>query len=209
MKTEKVLKHKNLLIALPIVVLCIVLLILVLVNTNHIGLTNTATIDEATVASTQHPVNRGERNKNVSYELNSEKRETLGDNVTVTGANVVSADDALLQSLGYKTGSYLVIKYEVNVLDSSYYYGPLFSEIDGMSVNGDSFAIAKDGTSVTPFSLTSILDKGSRYDCVSVISCKEMSKAMIGFNVLNKDKTNVVVLDIKNADGGSEGNEAE
>jgi hypothetical protein len=36
-----------------------------------------------------------------------------------------------------------------------------------------------------------------------------MANAMIGFNVLNKDKTNVIVLDIKNADGGSEGNEAE
>ena len=208
MKMEKVLKHKNLLIVIPIVVLCIVLLILILVNTNHTGLTNIATIDEATVASTQPPVNQGERNKNVSYALNSEKRETLGDNVTITGVNIASADDALLQSLGYKTGSYLVIKYEVNVLDSSYYYGPLFSEIDGVSVNGDSFAIAKDGTSITPLSLTSTLDKGSKYDCVSVIPCKEMANAIVGFNALNKDQTNVIVLNIKSADGGSEGNEA-
>lgn len=203
--SDKILKHKNLLIIVPIVVLAIIFLCIAIFAINKSPLTETSTMDEAIATTVEPTMDLGETNIKVNAVLGSKDRKVVNDYVVYTGSEFSSVDNSdVLKSIGYKSGSYVLVYYDITAKDSNRYYGPAYVSLNGGTYQSDSYILKENDKDVKNLSLATTLKSDTKYACVSVIKCDQFESAQIGFAT---DKI-TTMLQLESSTGGDV-NEAE
>lgn len=203
--SDKILKHKNLLIIVPIVVLAIIFLCIAIFAINKSPLTETSTMDEAIATTVEPTMDLGETNIKVNAVLGSKDRKVVNDYVVYTGSEFSSVDNSdVLKSIGYESGSYVLVYYDITAKDSNRYYGPAYVSLNGGTYQSDSYILKENDKDVKNLSLATTLKSDTKYACVSVIKCDQFESAQIGFAT---DKI-TTMLQLESSTGGDV-NEAE
>lgn len=203
--SDKILKHKNLLIIVPIVVLAIIFLCIAIFAINKSPLTETSTMDEAIATTVEPTMDLGETNIKVNAVLGSKDRKVVNDYVVYTGSEFSSVDNSdVLKSIGYESGSYVLVYYDITAKDSNRYYGPTYVSLNGGTYQSDSYILKENDKDVKNLSLATTLKSDTKYACVSVIKCDQFENVQIGFAT---DKI-TTMLQLESSTGGDV-NEAE
>ena len=203
--SDKILKHKNLFIIVPIVVLAIIFLCIAIFAINKSPLTETSTMDEVIATTVEPTMNLGETNIKVNAVLGSKDCKVVNDYVVYTGSEFSSVDNSdVLKSIGYESGSYVLVYYDITAKDSNRYYGPAYVSLNGGTYQSDSYILKENDKDVKNLSLATTLKPDTKYSCVSVIKCDQFENAQIGFAT---DKI-TTMLQLESSTGGDV-NEAE
>ena len=153
--SDKILKHKNLFIIVPIVVLAIIFLCIAIFAINKSPLTETSTMDEVIATTVEPTMNLGETNIKVNAVLGSKDCKVVNDYVVYTGSEFSSVDNSdVLKSIGYESGSYVLVYYDITAKDSNRYYGPAYVSLNGGTYQSDSYISKEIDKNVKNLSLT-------------------------------------------------------
>ena len=99
--SDKILKHKNLFIIVPIVVLAIIFLCIAIFAINKSPLTETSTMDEVIATTVEPTMNLGETNIKVNAVLGSKDCKVVNDYNRYYGPTYVSLNGGTYQSDSY------------------------------------------------------------------------------------------------------------